>query len=81
METLFKVTLIDTDGKQWSGVHVDQCEAAMHALAAHTQDMAQHHWKHNQIGALPMLRTFDNYQQVSSYWQEVHEGTIQVETK
>lgn len=81
MENLYKVTLVDSEGNEWSAVHVDKDEAAMHALAAHTQSFAQHAWEQDYITALPMLRTFDSYDEVANYFQEVHEGMIRFEVK
>ena len=74
LDAIYRVTLVDDQFNEWAGVHASKDEAALAALAAHTAQRANKLWEDKDLSALPMLQTFDGYDDVVEYWQEVEGG-------
>lgn len=79
-DALYKVTLVVED-KEYVGVHASKTEAALAALAAHTAERSLQLWEQGQLSALPMLQTFDSYEAVVEYMQEIHEASAKWEVR
>jgi len=76
MNEMYMVTLVDAMGDKFHGIHNDKDEAALAALAEHTRQRAIHAWNRGEVTALPMLKTFEGYDAVALYWEDVHGGSI-----